>query len=252
MGGSRQSITAGQNIRNAYFELEIVHCAIDLITDNNVLFDRSKLFPKLNAKAAKYLEHYGVKFEIGKPAGLGGGVIGKLFDIIKELWANKEIIGILLAISNHLYKSLIRLTNKNRPRVNVSLRIETVTDLEYVQDSDLDSIVISELINLKNLSDGLCSLLKQDYPIFVFDQSFGVSIQKKSFSVNYFISDEYRKSFNRYRIMRLFERLKIESNVASRYSFNRWLLIECVRGKQNYEKGVWIGDRNRKKSFCLM
>lgn len=187
MGGDLKTGIKTKNFNNAYSELEVVHCAVDLISGNNTLFDRTVLFSDLNNEAKRYFEHYGVKVEIEELAGFGGGT-QTLLEFIKQLWTNKEIIGIIFVLLKNLYIFLIGLTSKNRPRVRVNLWLKIEVDLEYVEGSDLEGAVIPRLINIKNLSDGLCKILEEKYPVFVFDQALGIYIERKSFEIYYFFT----------------------------------------------------------------
>lgn len=251
MGGGIETVTRTKNTSEAYDDLKIVHCTVDLISGKHILFDRTLVFKKMNRDAEEYFEHYGVKFEIGRIAGLGGGGIATLFEVIKTLWAKKEIIGIAFTVFKHLYNFLIKPLEQDKPHVRVSLWIQTDADMLYVRDHDLNWVVRDALVNLQDLSDGLKKSLKKKYPIFVFDQTFGVYIHNKNYKAYYSLFNEQDNSFNRYRLTLLFKKLKIMSNSSVEIRFNKWFLIERFDAETEFHNGLWLGDRNRKKSVLL-
>lgn len=250
MGGGIAAVKGTQNSMKAHADLVIVHCAIDLISGNNVLFDREILFSDFNEVAAKYFTKYGVKFKIGRIAQLGGGAF-ILIEIIKQLWAHKEILKIFFEVIRHGYKILINLNDKNKHRVHVNLWIETDADLEYVHNSELKQLIVPELIILKNMSDDLCKILKDKYPLFVFDQIFGVYLVKKNFSTRFFLADEYQNSFNKMRLSHLFNNLKIEDNFATEFRFNKSYLIEYKKFDCKYLDGGGAMKKYKEKQLWV-
>src|SRR5258706_2906363 len=169
MGGGIKAVTGTNNFTNIYNDLDTVYCSVDLISGNNILFDRAFLFDKFNKEAEKYLKDNGVKCEIEGPASLGGGA-GFLLDLIKQLWANKAIFIIVFVLAKWLFGFITKSRFDEKPRVCVSLRIKTDSDLEYVENAALEGMLTSRLINLKNLSDGLCDVFEKQNPIFNYDQ----------------------------------------------------------------------------------
>lgn len=252
MGGGIETVTSNKNIANTSDDLNLVYCSVDLISGNQALFDRSVLFKKFSGVAAKYLKDNGVKYKIEGPASLGNGGLGFFFDVLKQLWSNKEIFGILFLIAKQVPKLLVDSPFADKPRVYVSLRIKSGKELDYVKNRDLEQLLVDRLINLKNLSDGLCDLLEKQYPIFAFDQSFGARLLAISFRVSYLIPHEKCTAFNKSRLIRLFKSVRVKNNLDSNYVFNKFNFVEGTNGKTTYEGESWMGDRKRNKYFFFV
>jgi hypothetical protein len=205
----------------------------------------------MNKQAGTILKKYGVKFEIGRPAGLGGGGALTIIELLKQLWHIKDYIGFLFLIIKTCYKYLTAFLLKDNPRVNVNLYFETKSDLKYVEPSDLEWIIISNMINLKSLSDEICKQLKKTYPIFLFDQSFAANIYDFSFRINYHLKDEYRNKINKYRITNLFKKISIKKNKEYNYDFKKFIVIEEWEDDLKIDHGIWMNSSKRKYSHSL-
>lgn len=210
------------------WDFNTVHCYASIAEDgNNTFFDTSQTRELIVGDIENYFKKYGLNYEIHPPGGKGGGGAETFWNLFKLAWDNKQVIGIVL----FLLKKLVDITRNNfyilhvtnsklRPKVSISLNIELYEDSKWMLTS-----LSNRLINLKHISDDLCKELSIKYPIFKFNQLFGLSFFPYNFFVKYELRAERQNGFNSMRLMRLFKNLRIRKYYNIRYSFINWFAI---------------------------
>ena len=210
-------------------ELDIIYCYIDIALDeNNLLFNRVVIHDNLSEDVTELFNQYGLSFEILGLAGLGGGALESLWQAIKFAWDNNGFIGILITLSTSILNKIV---HQDKPTIIISLSLKTKDNMCNPTNSELSK----RLINLKYINDSICNKLSIKYPIFKFDQMFGLSIDHRHFSVRYLLKNQQQNMLNNLRLLRLFKSINVRRNTFCNYTFIRWFLIKRTDGKLNID-----------------
>lgn len=260
MGGTQESIQAGVEYENLRNELDIVYCAGYLsLNGNNALLDYTLIHRQMTKAIMSYLKQYGIKCRAINLGGMGGGGIFDIWESLKVAWEHREIIEIILSflkgilmIPKYLNIKLIRQQIRNtKPRVTISLRLKTNSEFHEKVSPDVHSMAKERLINLKNIIDELCIMLKKDHNLFLFDKDIRIEFHSKSYRADYFIPYEQQNGFNEFRLLRLFKNIKIMKNLGSSYNFTKWFAISRTDSYVEYIQNYWTGSGKDKKYFFI-
>src|SRR3989344_5701595 len=222
-------------------DIDTIRCYFDLSDDgNNMLFSREGVHKRLSKDIGEYLDKYGLQYEILPLGEKGGGGESILWEALKLAWENKSIIGLIfslikigISIPKVTISMLNRMSSQTKPRIIVSLSLETD---ENFDDRNLTFYLCRKLINLKNISDNLLKELSSKYQIFRFDQSFELFMSARHFLIRYEVKAEHQNTFNSFRLVRLFKNLRIKDNSYSVYEFTKFLLVSRFDGSMQVEE----------------
>lgn len=231
-------------------DINTIHCYVDLSQDgNNAMFNREVVHEKFSKEVGSCLKKYGLEYKI-EPLGEMGGGAETLLEVLKFAWENKGLVGVvivlikmILDIPQYINRRLNTRISLQKPKVLIHLGLETKQDC-------VDENLGLRLTNLKLLNDEICNKLADKYPVFKFDQSFGLFICPRRFSIRYHLDSERQNVVNSYRLLRLFKSLQIRDNYYSTYTFTKWLFITRLEGELNIEGNVKL-RKLRKKYYLL-
>lgn len=178
-------------------ELDKVSFMFDFISRGNIsLLDSTKLHDQFEKEIAELLLRNGVKSCTFCLADGGGGGLGTLWEIIKVLWENKDIImfasslfyfvkGIFIQYERNSVKNLY-------PIVVVVFKITSESELENLPKDEISSIVSKKLANLLVVANGVLEEMKGRYKPFKFDIFVEVRINSMGFYSSYSARHEQR------------------------------------------------------------
>jgi hypothetical protein len=94
---------------------------------------------------------------------------------------------------------------------------------------DFEPVLIPTLINLKHISDGAITELREKHKMFLFDQSLSVLIKSRGFLAHFYLKSEQQNGFNNSRVLRRIKHIKVVQDISHRFEVNKFLLIKRLR-----------------------
>lgn len=249
-------------ITNYIEDLNTVYCSIDIsLAGNNQLFDRLQLHNLFTNEITKFLDEYGVKYEIEPLAGLGGGGIAEsLLNLLRDLWHQKLFHEFIISSIKLLFSKYVisfmriqfyAIDNKS-PRMMICFRLKIDKELTKADERFLDKAVIDRLLNLRKISQVAFDRISAKHPMFLFDQKIGISIYSKSFRVIYSILHERQNKFNDFRLKKAIQSFKIKNNTDVQYGFLRGLAMTKSERDMKFERGFFLSSGKMKTSYFLI
>lgn len=236
---------------NVEDEMRRVYCRVyDTGTTSRLLVNH-EVCKKLTKQAIKRIKGYGLSCVEEPPGERGGGGPGELWDIIKALWDAKDVIGIILSVSRTVVGWIRRPSETYVPRskptlvIFLAVRKKSPKGEWYGDVSDV-------LLDLKHLADDVCSWLKEQYPIYSFDQQMKLSLYAESYRVGVYQKSNKMNTFNNGRLLRRLGALRQRNNLDVNISFSRYVFLkQSVYPVTCYGIG-WMSESKHKNYYTII
>lgn len=219
MGGTQGIIDTHKQYSKLSNELDQVNFYM-IFSGNLSMLDIEKLHDRIGAEIGKKLTQNGiVRHKIYGVGGGGGGVEG-VWEIIKTLWENRDIMIFVSSLRFFLKRTYARYLNNSvsnlYPRVLVHFNIESESSVNKIEKKDLCSVTYMKLSNLLCITNHILNELKSSYNAFFFDLSVELKINSIGYSSTYSLCHELRKSREK-RMLKIIKNLKVIPNLNSTY-----------------------------------
>jgi len=230
-------------------ELNRIYCLVALKPyGNRALFDEEKLSKELTNATIKYLKQYGIRCVAEQPNPRGGDW-GAWGDTLRYLWENKDYIMIPMAILRGMkdqYRSWIfKKYRQERPTATIHFKIRIKQQYEGY-DYHCPN-VDGAMMNLKYLADEAAVFLAKKYPLFVFDQTLGLSICQRQWRINLRMRHKQLNKLNNARIIRQLSALRVKDGTNLDFSITCLGFIKRVENAIQFKNGFWISEAGRFK-----
>ncbi len=236
-------------------EIRKVYCRVEVLPiPNGTLFASKEFGNSLTREAVLYLKQNGVK-AVAEPFGPKGGGYTKLFDIIRQLWSNREIILMILAILGSVRDGFRRVMshfhNRGRPTISISLKV--IVEGNYDGWEYAFPPLAQTMTGLKVAADDLRERLLKKYPLFRFDEYLGVSINQRSWRSNLYMKHRQIGRLNNARAIHQCETLRVGTDIDQRFSFTILGLVERNEYPTKYSSaGHWSSSSRAKRYFTAI
>ncbi len=230
-------------------ELNRVYCRVLYMPTVDRLIVNDKICEKLTKEAVKRVKSYGINCIEEEISPRGGG-FETLWNIVRELWEMKDFIGIPLAIFRTTvmfvkYPFERHLTN-SKPTLVIFLKIRKKSS----QD-DWHAPVEDKLVDLKFLAQDLSDWLKEQYPIYTFDQQFGLSLYPESYRVSVYQVSNKTSAYNNGRLIRRLRTLKPRNNANIDIRFSKFLFLKQTVSPVTCDGQGWMGENKYNNYFTI-
>lgn len=231
-------------------ELNTVYCHVHYRPTVSRLLTNDAICEKLTKEAVSRIRSYGINC-IEEMVAPRGGDYGSLWSYVAYLWENRRFSGLILAVFRALLWSIKhpfshRLAN-SKPTLVIFLKIRKRSEKE-----DWHGPINEKLVDLKHLAQDLSNWLGLKYPIYSFDQQFGVSLSPESYRVNVYQSRNKTSSYNNGRLICRLRALKPQNNVDIRIDFSKFLFLRQTVNPTTCDGQMWRGENKYKTYFTVI
>jgi len=250
MGGTQAMIDSGKQYEVLSKNFKHVGCYIFFSRMSGSTIDYAALYKNLVSDVSKELEKYGITSYEFYEAGGGGGGFETFWDIIKELWENRDLISFFWSMVRFLKILHIRYeinsTKKFYTEALVSFKIESDGELDKLSKRDLEDTVSSTLANLLIVTNAILDDLRSKYKAISFDLSVEARLPFFDFSSAFVLKQKYRNSRDK-QMLRYINSLKVKKGICTLHEFKPLYLIKRTDRTNNSE-----GNLKFKEYYMLL
>jgi len=216
MGGTQSMIDAQNEHEVLTKDLKHVNCYVFFSRINKSSIDYQVLYENLVRDISLGLKKYGITSYEFYEAGGGGDGLETIWDLLKILWENKDVIsfvGSLISFfKNFFYQLEVRKVEKFYTEALVVFRLETNSKFNSLSKGEIEDTVSFTLANLLTITNAILDDQKSKYSAIHFNLSVEARLPFYDFSSTFNLIQEYRKSREK-QMLRFLKSLKIKKGV---------------------------------------